>query len=110
MKISLVVPCFNEEKNLPILYAEISHVMRSIVCDYELLFIKRRLARCDACIVQGLCIKDGRVTHISFSQNFGKEAAMYAGLYNADNGADEVKKRPHYIVAETNRQNVDKVN
>ncbi len=82
--ISIIVPCFNEEAMLPIYYEEMYKIMEnSNVVDFELIFVNdgsrdktilelRKLAETD------LCVK-----YLSFSRNFGKEAAMYAGLQSA---------------------------
>ena len=70
-KISIIVPCYNEEESLPIFYKEIDKIskeMKSV--DFECLFMNDGS-------------KDKRVRYVSFSRNFGKEAGMWAGLENA---------------------------
>ncbi len=83
MKISIIVPCFNEEEALPLFYDEATKVLSGMKCDYELLFVndgsKDRTLR----LLRVLGKKDSHVRYLSFSRNFGKEAAMYAGFCNA---------------------------
>lgn len=83
-KISIVVPCYNEEESLPIFYKELDKVsqgMRNV--DFELLFINDGSSDNTLTILRKLAREDNRVRYISFSRNFGKEAGMYAGLSNA---------------------------
>ncbi len=83
-KISIIVPCYNEEDALPIFYKEINRVskeMKSV--DFEFLFINDGSRDKTLDILRDLSKKDKRVRFISFSRNFGKEAGMYAGLENA---------------------------
>jgi len=84
MKLSLIVPSYNEEAALPIFYRETTKVMEKISCDYKLLFVddgsKDKSLHC----IKQLAESDSHVEYISFSRNFGKEAAMYAGFCNAD--------------------------
>lgn len=83
-KISIIVPCYNEEEVLPIFYKEINRVskeMKSV--DFEFLFINDGSRDKTLDILRDLSKKDKRVRFISFSRNFGKEAGMYAGLENA---------------------------
>ena len=83
-KISIIVPCYNEEEALPIFYKEINRVskeMKSV--DFEFLFINDGSRDKTLDILRDLSKKDKRVRFISFSRNFGKEAGIYAGLENA---------------------------
>ena len=83
-KISIVVPCYNEEESLPIFYEEINRVSKEMkVVDFEFLFINDGSRDKTLDILRDLSKKDKRVRFISFSRNFGKEAGMYAGLENA---------------------------
>lgn len=82
-KISIIVPCFNEEEALPLFYPEATKVMQNIPNDYELLFVNDGSKDNTLEILKDLAKKDDRVFYISFSRNFGKEAAMYAGFCNA---------------------------
>ena len=83
MKISLIVPCYNEQEVLPIFYNELRNVLEKIGWDYELILINDGSKDNTLAIMQELSKKDEKVLYISFSRNFGKEAAMYAGLCNA---------------------------
>ncbi len=83
-KISIIVPCYNEEESLPIFYKEIDKIskeMKSV--DFELLFINDGSRDKTLSILREMAKKDKRVRYVSFSRNFGKEAGMWAGLENA---------------------------
>lgn len=82
MKISLIVPCYNEEDSLPIFYNQTTQVLEKMDCQYELLFIDDGSKDKTLSVLKDIASKDNRVTYISFSRNFGKEAAMYAGFCN----------------------------
>lgn len=82
MKISLIVPCFNEQEALPIFYEETTKVLKEMQVDYELLFINDGSRDHTLQVMKSFALKDAAVRYISFSRNFGKEAAMYAGFCN----------------------------
>ena len=83
-KISIVVPCYNEQESLPIFYKEINRVSNEMnEVDFEILFVNDGSNDDTLNILRKLSKKDSRVKYISFSRNFGKEAGMYAGLSNA---------------------------
>ena len=83
-KISIIVPCYNEEEALPIFYKEINRVSKEMkFVDFEFLFINDGSRDKTLDILRDLSKKDKRVRFISFSRNFGKEAGMYAGLEHA---------------------------
>ncbi len=83
-KISVIVPCYNEEESLPLFYPEIKKV-RDTLPEYAFEYIlvddgsKDRTME----IMRELAEKDEEIRYLSFSRNFGKESAMYAGLKNA---------------------------
>lgn len=81
--ISLIIPCYNEQDALPIFHSETTKVMRDMGCEYELLFINDGSKDETLSILKALAEKDRHVSYLSFSRNFGKEAAMYAGFCNA---------------------------
>ena len=82
-KISLIIPCYNEEEVLPILYQEINKVSKELEnVIFELIFIDDGSKDKTLNFLKKIAKKDERVRYISFSRNFGKEAAMYAGLKN----------------------------
>ena len=83
-KISIIVPCYNEEESLPIFYKEINKISKEMKnLDFEFLFINDGSKDKTLSILKDLSKKDSRVRFISFSRNFGKEGGMYAGLENA---------------------------
>ena len=80
-KISVVVPCFNEEEVLSMFYKKTSEVLNEIEdITYELLFVDDGSKDHTKDILRALSLKDDHCEFISFSRNFGKEAAMFAGL------------------------------
>lgn len=83
-KLTVIIPCFNEEEALPIYYREMSKVMEEMPeVDTELLFIDDGSTDRTLGVMKDLHILDARCKYLSFSRNFGKEAAIYAGLKNA---------------------------
>ena len=84
MNITLIVPCFNEEEALPIFYHEATKVLQTINCNYTLLFVNDGSKDRTLPILRQLADQDEHVSYLSFSRNFGKEAAMYAGFQHAD--------------------------
>ena len=83
-KISLIIPCYNEEESLPYFYKETKSVLGTIPdYDAEFLFVNDGSKDRTLSVLKELASKDDRVKYLSFSRNFGKEAAMYAGFCNA---------------------------
>lgn len=81
---SLVIPCYNEEQSLALLYNEIDRVSTELTAyEFEMLFIDDGSKDDTLKIIKAFAARDPRVKYISFSRNFGKEAAMYAGFCNA---------------------------
>jgi len=82
--ITCVVPCYNEEQVIPLFYNEIKKVADNMnYIDFEFLFIDDGSTDNTLEIIKDLSTDDKRVKYISFSRNFGKEAAIYAGLKNS---------------------------
>ena len=80
-KISVVVSCFNEEEALPLFYKEMNNVSKKMkYLDFEFIFVNDGSKDKTLDVIKKLHSKDKRVRYVSFSRNFGKEAAMYAGL------------------------------
>lgn len=80
-KISIIVPCYNEEESLPIFYEEITKIAEEMKkVEFEFVFINDGSKDNTLNIIKDLRKKDDRVRFISFSRNFGKEGGMYAGL------------------------------
>ena len=84
-KISIIVPCYNEEKAIPLFYEELLKNLKGFpkTVEFEILFINDGSKDDTLKIVKDLAKKDSKVKYISFSRNFGKEAAIFAGLENA---------------------------
>lgn len=83
-KITVIVPCYNEEEALHYYYQEMARVMTLMnTYDFELLFINDGSRDQTLDIIKELANNDKRIKYISFSRNFGKEAAMYAGFENS---------------------------
>lgn len=80
-KISIIVPCYNEEEAMPLFYDEISKTASTFdKVDFEFIFVNDGSRDRTLEVARELAKKDKRVRYISFSRNFGKEAAMLAGL------------------------------
>ncbi|MDY3675537.1 MAG: glycosyltransferase family 2 protein [Catenibacterium mitsuokai] len=83
-KISIIVPCFNEEDVVSMFYQETTKQLHRISdIDYELLFINDGSKDHTASVLKELAEKDSHCFYFTFSRNFGKEAAMFAGLEKA---------------------------
>ena len=82
-KLSIVVPCYNEEECLPLFYEKVGEVLSSLPAEAEFVFVDDGSKDGTLPILRYLAEKDARVHYLSFSRNFGKEAAMYAGLRRA---------------------------
>ncbi len=80
--ITLIVPCYNEQESLPIFYREVTAVVQRMESEYELLFVDDGSKDQTLMILRELAAQDSHVKYFSFSRNFGKEAAMYAGFCN----------------------------
>ncbi len=79
-KISIIVPVYNEEEAIKIFYDKITEVSAKIEADFEYIFVNDGSKDKTLEIAKEYAKKDPRVRFVSFSRNFGKEAAMYAGL------------------------------
>lgn len=83
-KITVVVPCYNEEQSLHFFYEEMEQVAAEMKENtFEYLFVDDGSKDCTLECIKELKEKDEKVRYVSFSRNFGKEAAIYAGLYHA---------------------------
>lgn len=83
--ITIVVPCYNEEAVLPAFYQAVCAAAASFPQTeaFELLFVDDGSNDGTLAAIRGFAGKDNRVRYLSFSRNFGKEAAIYAGLEHA---------------------------
>lgn len=79
-KLSIVVPCYNEEATIPIFYRTVENIRKQIHADVEYCFVDDGSKDKTLTILRDLSKKSESVHYISFSRNFGKEAALYAGL------------------------------
>lgn len=83
MKISLVVPVFNEEATIPIFYKTVREFEGLKEHDVEIVFINDGSSDSTESIINALAVSDKLVVSLSFTRNFGKEPALFAGLDNA---------------------------
>ena len=84
-KISIVVPCYNEELALPLFYEELKKSLIDFSNDvsFEIIFVNDGSKDHTLNVIKNLAKQDSQVKYISFSRNFGKEAGMFAGLENS---------------------------
>ena len=82
VKLSLVIPCYNEEDNVENVFSHVKNGLKSYTDSYEIVFVND--GSCDKTAKKLKKLfnenRDSKITVVSFSRNFGKEAAMYAGL------------------------------
>lgn len=84
MLVSLIVPCYNEEESLPFLYDALCKVRSDVnEKEFEFIFVNDGSKDRTASVIRDFAAKDSDVKFVFFSRNFGKEAAMYAGLQKA---------------------------
>lgn len=85
MKLSLIVPCFNEEDNVEEFYKETVKAFNKVDYDYEFVFVNDGSKDKTIDKLRKLCKEktESNITVVSFSRNFGKESAIYAGLKNS---------------------------
>lgn len=80
-KISVVIPCKNEEENIRLVYEELEKVAASLTdCEMEYIYIDDGSTGKTLDLIKELSEEDPKVRYLSFSRNFGKEAAMLAGF------------------------------
>ncbi|GEP63903.1 glucosyl transferase family 2 [Clostridium beijerinckii] len=83
-KVSIVIPCYYEEKSLPFFYKEINKITKEMVSvEFEIIFVNDGSIDKTLDIMKDYAHIDKRVKYISLSRNFGKESALYAGLENS---------------------------
>ena len=106
MKISLVVPVFNEEDTIPIFYKTVREFDELKEHEVEIVFINDGSKDSTEAIINALALSDSMVKALSFTRNFGKEPALFAGLDNATGDAvipidvdlqDPIEVIPHLI-------------
>lgn len=79
-KISVIVPCYNEQEALPYFYDKVISVFKKLTCEYELILVDDGSKDNTLQIMKELARSDEHIIYLSFSRNFGKEASMYAGF------------------------------
>jgi glycosyltransferase involved in cell wall biosynthesis len=80
LDISIVIPCYNEERSLMELYERLTTVLQSIPAEYELIFVDDGSTDTSLAILQGLHKNDTRIKIINFRKNFGKALALSQGF------------------------------
>lgn len=81
MSISIVVPCYNEQESLPYFYDAFSKLANNMDYEtFEVIFVDDGSKDNTKNLIKDICNTDNRIKYISFSRNFGKEAAIFAGL------------------------------
>lgn len=109
MKLSLVVPCYNEEQNVALFYSEVKRVFDAEGYSYECVFVNDGSADNTLGELKKLHTEaDGNIRIVSFSRNFGKEAAMYAGIEHAKGELiclidADLQQRPEVVVGMVKR-------
>lgn len=81
--ISVIVPCFNEEEAIPYFYEAMEKVRKEMGENFEYIFVNDGSKDGTLKVLRHLSSQDQAVRYLSFSRNFGKEAALYAGLQAA---------------------------
>ncbi|HGA1358043.1 glycosyltransferase family 2 protein [Streptococcus suis] len=84
--ISVIVPCFNEEEAIPYFYDAMEKVRKEMGEQFEYIFVNDGSKDRTLKVLRQLSGQDRAVRYLSFSRNFGKEAALYAGLQAAQGG------------------------
>ena len=80
-KISILIPCYNEEKTLPLLYPELVKLMEGLPnYEWEIMFVNDGSGDNTLQLLQQLRQQDKRINYVDLSRNFGKEVAMLAGF------------------------------
>ena len=82
-KISIIIPCYNEQEAVPLFYTESMRVLKELNYEYELIFVNDGSKDQTLAAIKDLCAADPHVVYLSFSRNFGKESAMLAGFHAA---------------------------
>ena len=82
--ISVVIPAYNEEENIPVLYERLKGVLDSIGEDYEIVFVDDGSYDRTPEVLKEIAEKDKKVKVIRFKRNYGQTAAMYAGFEYAE--------------------------
>ena len=79
-KLSIVVPCYNEEESIPFFYKEVTNVISNLKIKLEIIAVNDGSKDNTLDLIKNIAKEDNNFKYISFSRNFGKEAAIWAGL------------------------------
>ena len=115
MKLSLVAPCYNEEANIKLFFDAVKTAFDGKVTDYEIVFVNDGSKDGTYKELKKLYDenkKDNNIQVLTFSRNFGKESAMYAGLSNAKGDYvciidADLQQRPEVVLAMLDKINSD---
>lgn len=83
MDLSVVIPIYNEQENIQLLYTRVKGVLDRMLVSYELVFVNDGSKDFSLSLIEGLAAKDSNVKFIDFSRNFGHQIAVTAGLDHA---------------------------
>ena len=108
-KISVIVPCYNEQESLPLLYQELCQLMKAEPeYEWEILFVNDGSKDETLHVIQSLSNQDPSVSYVDLSRNYGKETAMLAGFDYAQGDAcvimDADLQHPPMVVREMLRK------
>jgi len=81
--LSVVIPAYNEEENIPILYDKLKKVLENLQEDYEIIFVDDGSQDRTFEVLKEIAQKDSKVKVIRFKRNYGQTAALYAGFQYA---------------------------
>ncbi|MDS0525876.1 glycosyltransferase family 2 protein [Clostridium sp. SHJSY1] len=82
--VTLIIPCYNEQESLPYFYSAVIDIANSLTeYQFEIIFVNDGSNDGTLHSLREISKDDDRITYLSLSRNFGKEAAMYAGFCNA---------------------------
>jgi polyisoprenyl-phosphate glycosyltransferase len=87
MRVSVIVPCFNEEATVEPLSAALTRVLPGIVSDFEVIFVDDGSQDRTLAALREIAMRDARFRYLALSRNFGKDAAMLAGMAEATGDA-----------------------
>lgn len=85
--LSIVIPLYNEEANLPHLHQRLIPAVTSITGHYQIIYVNDGSKDATLSMVKALAIQDARVNYLSFSRNFGHQMAIMSGIEHADGDA-----------------------
>ncbi|WP_338754628.1 glycosyltransferase family 2 protein [Bacillus sp. FJAT-52991] len=101
-QVSIIIPSFNEEENIALIYESIKKEFTALAYDFEIVFVNDASTDRTLKQIKLLSGKSSKVKYISFSRNFGKEAAIFAGLQHVSGKAviimdADLQHPPHLI-------------